>query len=934
MRKIIVLISLIFCLSSYAQNLNLNEPLPINQTIKKGVLPNGMTYYLKSTDVTKDVASYYIIQNVGSVLEKDNQQGLAHFLEHMAFNGTHNFKGKGILDTMQKHGLVFGRDINAYTSFDETVYNINNIPTTPELIDTGLLILNDWSNYLSLTEEEIDAERGVVKEEWRTRQSGPMRILQQSLPVIFNNSLYSNRMPIGLMDIVENFEYKALRDFYHDWYRTDLQAIAIVGDINIDDVEEKIKALFSKIPQIEKPIDRFNVDVPGNEAMLYVMSMDEEVTTSSILLGIRHPRSLEDETVADLKESLLNSMVTNMISKRIKDLSIKPDATFLGASISYGQNTRTSNTFNISISPKPNQQHDAFKTILSEVVRAVKFGFAEAEVERTIVEFKNYYENQILTEDDRSHGRIVSIIKNNYLNNSTITDITKEYELIKSIFSTLHKGELHDAVKKLYTKNNRFLTVTGVKGNQNLSQEDALSIIETVENDNDLLAHSDDFGDKTLISDLVIESGEILSEEENTLLGSTTFNLSNGVKVHYKFTDKNKNDVQLKAISYGGMSLLNDSDLPSANLLGNVIQYSGLGDYSATDLPKILAGKSANASVNLNNLTESISAATVTKDVETMMQMVYLRFVKPRFDEEGYEVIMQNVKNYQVKRSENINEKMNDSMVVTLYGNNHPRQRIFNDAFINDISFDKIKTIYNTRFDNAADFEFFIVGDVQKDVLKPLIKEYIASIPANTTREQWKDNTTPWQKNVIDKDIYLKMEDPKTSVRITYKNDHEYSIKASIIASTLSDILQLRFTETLREEEGGTYGANVSANVSKRPKQEASVSVSFDCNPDKGQSLIEIVHQEIKKISEGEIQQLDLDKTLTNYLKERKQQKDYNSYDMSWLTTFYREGYDLNDKKNFEDIINALTKADIQNFTKTLLENSKSYEIVFKPLEK
>lgn len=932
MKKIVSLLFLVCCIYTNAQTINLNDPLPVNQTIKKGVLPNGMTYYLKSTDVTKGVASYYIIQNVGSVLEKDNQQGLAHFLEHMAFNGTQNFKGKGILDTMQKHGLVFGRDINAYTSFDETVYNINNVPTTPELIDTGLLILNDWSNYLLLTDEEIDAERGVIKEEWRTRQNGPMRILQQTLPTIFNNSIYSNRLPIGLMDIVESFEYKALRDFYNDWYRTDLQAIAIVGDIDVALVEEKIKTLFSKIPAVKDSPERFNVIIPDNEDILYALATDDEVTTSAISLGIRHPKSLKEETGNDLKVSLLNNMITNMLNKRIKDLSVKPDATFLGASVSYGQSTKTSNVFTMSVSPKPDQQHAAFETVLSEVARAVKFGFADAEVERTIVEYKNYYENQIITEDDRSHGRIVSLIKDNYLNNGTITDISKEYEIIKSIFNTLQVSELHGAIKKLYTKNNRFLTVTGVKGNKNLSKDEALSIIDSVENDDDLIAHSDNFAGKTLISDLTIKSGKILSEKENKLLSSTTFTLSNDIKVHYKFADKNKNDVQLKAISYGGMSLLEDSDLPSANLLGNVIQYSGLGDYSATDLPKILAGKSANASVSLNNLTESVSGAAVTKDVETMMQMVYLRFVKPRFDKEGYEVIMQNVKNAQVRRSKNINEKMNDSIVVTLYGKNHSRQRIFNDAFVNDISFDRIKAIYNSRFMNAADFEFFIVGDVLKDSIKPLLEKYIASIPTNKIKEEWKDNSTPWKNDTIDTDIYLKMEDPKTSVRITYKNNYEYSTKESIISSVLGDVLQLRFTETLREEEGGTYGANVNASLSKRPVQEASISVSFDCNPEKAEKLIGIVHQEIKKIADGDIQRLDIGKTLTNYLKERKQQKDYNSYDMSWLTTFYREGYDLNDTKNFEDIINAITIKDIQAFTKKVLKNSKSYEIVFKPL--
>ncbi|TGV00996.1 M16 family metallopeptidase [Flavivirga rizhaonensis] len=916
-------------LNFYAQNIDLK--LPIDKSFKKGVLENGLTYYLKSTDVTKDVASYYIIQNVGSVLENDDQQGLAHFLEHMAFNGTENFEGKGILNTMQKHGLVFGRDINAYTSFDETVYNINNIPTTPELIDTGLLILKDWSNYLLLTDEEIDAERGVIKEEWRTRQSGGMRIFQKNIGTMFNHSKYAQRMPIGLMEVVDNFEYKALRDFYHDWYRTDLQAIAIVGDINVDEIEAKIKKIFSTIPAVESPKERFVVTIPENEKMLYSMAMDEEVSTSNISFGIRHPKPLKEETISSLKESLLNNMITSMLSSRIKELSRKPEATFLNARISYGDHSRSTKALNMSIYPKPNQQHAAFKSVLTEVNRAVKFGFAKAEIERTITDFTSYYENQISKKDDMSHGRIVQLIQADYLENVAIIDVEKEFEIAKAIFNTLKADEIHLALKKLYTDKNRFLTLTGVKGNNNLTKEDALNIINDVENDASLEAYTDEFGGKTLISGMTIKNGAVTSEETNKALESTTFTLSNGIKVHYKYANKNANDVKLKALSKGGTSLLKDTDLPSTAILTNVIQYSGLGDYSATDLPKVLAGKTASTSIGISDLSESISGSSVTKDTETMLQMVYLRFVKPRFDENGYNVIMQNVENYKIRRKENIAEKMKDSMTITLYGANSPKKRIFNDAFIKDISFDKIKAIYNDRFDNAADFEFFIVGDIEKEALKPLLERYIASIPTKDTKEIWKDNSTPWLSGKIDKDIYLKMEDPKSSVRISYKNDYKYSLKNALIARALGDILDLRYTETLREEEGGTYGASTNASLSKRPLQKASISVNFDCNPDKVETLIAIVHEEINKMAEGHILQLDLDKTLTNYLKERKQQKDYNSYEMSLLTRYYREGYNMNDSKNFEDIVNNITTKDIQKFAKTLLKDAKSYEIVFKP---
>lgn len=931
MKKIVLVFLLAFSASIYAQKVDLSAPLPIDKTFKKGVLSNGMTYYIKSTDVTKNVASFYIIQNVGSVLENDDQQGLAHFLEHMAFNGTKNFKGKAILDTMQTQGLIFGRDINAYTSFDETVYNVNNIPTKPELIDTGLLILHDWSNYLTLDDEEIDAERGVVKEEWRTRQSGGMRILQQNIGTMFNNSKYSKRLPIGQMDVVENFKYKALRDFYHDWYRTDLQAIAIVGDINVDEIEKKIIKLFSKIPAVKNPKKRFVVDIPDNKELVYSMAKDKEVTTSQIGFSIKHPKSLKDQTVGDLKKKLLESMAGAMLSTRLREISQKSDASFLGAGLGYRSLSRTANSFSVNISPKPDQQHKAFADVMNEIHRAVKFGFTSEEYDRTIVQMINGLQNQIARKDDASHGSLIRKIQQNYLENESITDIEDEFKIIKAILKEITKEDVNQMLKRLYSKNNRSITVTGVEGKKNLTKEDAIKIINAAENNNALVAYADGFSGKTLISGLKINKGSIVKESNNETIGSTTYELSNGIKVHYKFVDKNKNSVQLNAISNGGMSLISDSDIPSAALMTGVIQFSGLGDYSTTDLPKITAGKTASTSVGLENLTESVTGNSTTKDVETLLQMTHLRFVKPRFDKDGYKVLMGNINNFLVRRSQMIGQKINDSVTTTLYGRNHPKNRLFDAAFVKDISFEKVKEIYLDRFNNAADFEFFIIGDVSADALKPLLEKYIASIPTNNKKENWKDNSDSWVSNKIDKDIYLKMEDPKSTVRISYKNDYSYNLKNSLIARALGDILQLRFTETLREEEGGTYGASASGRVSRRPVQEATISVSFDCNPDKVENLVAIVHKEIEKIANGTIEQGDLDKATTNYLKDRKQQQDYNRYEMRLLTNYFREGYNMNDPKNFENIINSITIKDVQKFTKKLLKNAKQYEIVFKP---
>ena len=932
MKKILlVALCIAFSYNGFAQAINLDTPLPQDNSVRKGVLKNGMTYYIKSTKVTKDVASYYIIQNVGSVLEKDNQQGLAHFLEHMAFNGTRDFPGKGILDGMQKHGLVFGKDINAYTSFDETVYNINNIPTTPELIDTGLSVLHNWSNYLSLAEKEIDSERGVVKEEWRTRQSGGMRVLQKTIGTMFNNSIYSKRLPIGQMDIIEGFKYKALRDFYHDWYRTDLQAVAIIGDVNVDEIEKKIKALFSSIPAVKNPIKRKEFRIEDNADLIYDIGMDKEVKSSNISFAIRHDKSLKNETVRDLKESLLNGMATSIISTRLNEINQKPDSPLLYAGVNYGSLSRLNNQLSVRVVSKPNMQHAGFKLVLSEINRAVKFGYTKAEISRIVAQYTSSYENQIAGLGNRSHGQIVRGIQTNYLENSHITDLAKEFEIAKVVFSQLTQEELKSQIQKLYTKQNRSVVVTGVEGNKNLTKAEAIAIINTVENDKTLKGYAEESNTKSLMSGVNLKAGSIVSEKENKEIGSTVFSLSNGIQVHYKFVDKNKNDVKLSAVSDGGRSLIGNADLPSANLLGNVVQMSGLGEFSSIDLPKVLAGKKASSRVSVGSISESVSGSSSTKDVETMMQLVNLRFTKPRFDETSYNVLMQNVDAFLIRKSQQIQSKMQDSVTTILYGKNHPTRRLFDKKLVSEMSFNKIKSIYKSRFGNAGDFTFFVVGDVTKEVLKPLLEKYIASIPTSSVKENWKDNTTDWVSDKIDKDVFLEMKDPKTSVRVVIKNDMKYSLKNALLMRAFGDVLQLRYTEALREKEGGTYGARSRGSISKKPTQSASISVNFDCNPDLAEKLIGIVYKEIEAIKKGNIQQADLDKTLTNYLKERAESKSKNRFHMSLLKNAVLEGYNMNDPKNYENIINSITTKDLKNIAKKLLKNSKSYEIVFKP---
>ncbi|MEO9571544.1 MAG: insulinase family protein [Polaribacter sp.] len=919
------------CSIATGQSLDLNQLLETDKSIKKGVLENGMTYYIKHTKVVKDAASYYIVQNVGSVLENDDQQGLAHFLEHMAFNGTQTFPGKEMLNTLQAEGAVFGKDINAYTSFDETVYNMNNIPTKKKLIDTCLTVLRDWSNYLLLTDEEIDAERGVIKEEWRTRQNGQMRLFEVSLPITFNHSKYTDRLPIGKMDIVENFEYKALRDFYHDWYRTDLQAIAIIGDVDVNEIEQKIIEKFSKIPAIQNPKERFVIDIPDNSEMLYSLGMDPEISTASVSYGIRHKKSLEPETVADLKRAVLESMSVAMLNSRISENKQKPDASFLGAGIGYRNVSRTSNAFSVNVSPKPNKQKEAFKEVLTEVQRAVNFGYTTSEIERIIVNYKSSFENQIAKKESISHKRIMSGIQKNYLENKTITDIEKEYALFLEIFNTVTPEEFHNTIKRLYAKNNRFVNVTGVEGQDNITKDDALSIIKTLDNDKTIKPYQEALARKTLVSGINFKTGKITNTTVNKDLNATTFVLSNNIKVHYKFVDKEKDKVSLRALSYGGTSLLATEDLPSAQFVKSVVQKSGLVDFNAVNLRKVLAGKTANVSIGLNAISESLSGGSNTKDVETMLQMVYLYFVKPRFDKSAFKVLQSGLNNYLIRKSKSVSSKMQDSLTVAIYGENNPKARLFDKTYISEIKFDKIKSIYESRFHDASDFEFFIVGDLKAEDLKPLLEQYVASIPTYSSKEVYKDNGAEWLASKIDKDIYLMMADPKSTVNIAYKKEVPYATDNAIYANALGDILQLRVTESVRESEGGAYSPRASAYLSREPKSELNVSFSFDCNPELADKLVDIVNAELQNIADGIIKEEDLNKTRTNFLKERLQSKDKNSYDMSLLTNFYRYNLNINDPKTFEDIVNKMSAKDIQNIANQVLTKGKSYQIIFKP---
>ena len=936
MKKISIVLLLLtgFINLSQAQNFKAADPIAVNQKIKKGILPNGMTYYIYPTEVNKNTASYYIIQNVGSILENDQQKGLAHFLEHMAFNGTKHFEGKGILNTLQKQGAVFGKNINAYTSTDETVYNLDNIPSKDGgVVDTCLLVLHDWSNFLSLTNDEIDAERGVITEEWRTRQNAGARIYNQLAPYYYNNSLYADRMPIGDMEIIKNFKYQVLKDFYKDWYRPDLQAIAIVGDINSDEIEAKIKKLFADIPTPVNPKKRFEIAIPERAEPTFKLALDKEISASNISFMIRHVSEKPTGTYAELEKSTERSLAFSILNNRLAEMAQKQECPFKSAQIGFQKYTRLNDMWMLSVSPKPEKQAEAFAMVMNEWVRAYKFGFSQGEIERAVTETISGYENYLEKLNEISHKQVIGMVKDDYLNHEIIADPKTEFEMVKSILKNVDTKKLQEQISKLYTSQNRVVTVRGVENENNLTQEKAFDIIQKAENDPSLQPYVDDFVAKSLMDGVDLKPGKIVSEKETKEIGATTYILSNGIKVHYKFADKNKKWVTLNAKSSGGSSLYSSKDKPSIAGAANLAMMSGVASFSSTDLEKVLKGKIVNVLADIDNLSERVTGSANTKDAETMMQLVYLRFAKPRFDQNQYNLLKQNIQNSLKNRQNDISSKMKDSLSFAIYGKNNPEVRIVNQQFIDDLSFDKMKSFYQDRFSDVSNFTFYIVGDIKPEVLKPLLEKYIASIPGIKRKEKFKDDTVEWVSNKIDTDVFIKMETPKSSVKIKFQDNFPYSQKNIILASFLGDILTLRYTESLREKEGGTYGAQVSGSLVKLPKPTVNLNIAFDCDADKVEHLLPIVYQEIDKIRKGNISNEDIEKTSKNYIKAKADQQNFNFNSMDLIFNYFENNINMDDPKNYIDIVNAVTVKDIQDFANTFFKNAKSYEVVFKPLK-
>ena len=914
----------------FSQN-PLNQPAPTDPAFRTGKLANGITYYIRHNEEPKERASFYIIQNVGALLENDDQNGLAHFLEHMAFNGTEHFPGKGIINTLEKHGVQFGRNINAYTSFGETVYNLSDIPIKHEgLVDTCLLVLNDWADYLLLTDEEIDAERGVITEEWRTGQNADRRMFNQYVKVLLQGSKYTQRDVIGSMDVVKNFKYETLRNFYHDWYRSDLQAIAIVGDIDVDAVEQKVKALFSGIEAVQNPPKREFYEVPDNKEPLYVLTTDKEASSYEVNLYIKHKATPPAEKNMNyLREKTIQALFGMMTRDRISELLQKGVPPFVMGSISYSGFVDGYEVLNIEATAKPNEDEVAFKTIFTEAQRINKHGFTSGELERAKTNYLTSLESRYKQRDKISNDVYARDCKSNYIENEPLTSIDFDWEFAQAILPTISVEEISAHAKQWMTPENRVVVVMGPDKPEasHLSKEQAFAIINEVEN-----SPIEPYTDQVVSSNLIskeLKGSKVKSTRQLPEFNAVEWTLGNEAKVVFRQADYEKDQVSLIAVSKGGSSKVNNDKIASAMMLNQFMGSFGVGDYDATALKKALTGKKVSLNVSLSDLNETFSGSSTPKDFETMMQLLYLQFENPRFDKEAYEALLGRYKAYLANMANNPQKIMSDSLSLIMTCKN-PRTKLMTPQMLDEISLDQIEGIYKDRFVDAGDFTYIIVGNIDEATAKTMAEKYIGSLTNLPRKETWIDRNVEGPKGKTVREIVIPQENKKATVIVNFDAKMDYTPEQNLLLSVFRDILNFRYLEEIREKEGGTYGVRVSTNSEKFPKAEKSLNLMFDTDPEKAQHLKSILYQEIEKIAQNGPTAIDLDKAVKNLLKNREQSKLHNNYWMQVLNTYYTYSYNPAAAENYENILQKMTIADVQQFVKSLTSKADVVDLIFK----
>lgn len=930
-RGFIMLITLIGLSSiSLRAQQQLMEELPKDPQLVTGTLPNGLTYFIRHNENPKNRADFYIAQKVGSILEEDSQSGLAHFLEHMAFNGTKNFPGKKLINYLQSIGVKFGADLNAYTSFDETVYNVSDAPVDKKgVVDSCLLIMHDWSSNISLEGKEIDAERGVIHEEWRTRDNGNLRVYVKNLKAALPNNKYADRMPIGSMDVVDNFPHQVLRDYYHKWYRPDLQAIIVVGDIDAKEVEKKLKEIFKDIPKPVNAAERIYTKVEPNKEPLAGVATDPEATNTSLLITYKieaFPKEVKNTQMGILID-FLSSIIPNMINNRLKEIYNKPNQPILGA-FSYHDNyfvAQTMDAINFKAIVKEGAWKDALKTMTAEIEKVKRYGFTEGEYKRATKDFMVEIKNAYNERDKRKNEAIANEYISHFTKGGPLCDIETLYNMYKQISEQFPLKAVNMVAQDIFKKTQGEGIFLSGPEKKDLSYPTKEQLLKTWTEYQKLPVepYKDKLSDAKLM-DKIPQAGKI-EKEESGMFGSKIWTLSNGAKVIVKKTDFKKDEISMKAYRPLGIFSLPEKDIYNGKFFNSVVNRGGLGKYSDDDLDKILSGHIASVSCSLTNSGSNLSGETTNSDLETMMQLLYLNFTSKRYDNDAFLATKEKFISSLKMKEANPMSSISDSIQESLYPNNLYHKALKEKDF-DKIDYKRIMDIQKEYFNGANGFTFFFIGSFDEAKLKEYVETYIASLPKGTAPKGKNKSDAYVRKGFYDNIFKKKLTNPLAVVFNLYSGSLDNNIENTMKLDILSEVLDQVYTKSIREEEGGTYSVSTFSRIDIDPKNQATLGIYFQTSPEKALTLNNIVKDELKDLATKGADKEMFDNVIKNMYKNHAQVQKENRYWLSNLQQYYI--WNIDNVTNWEKTIKTITPKSIGDIANKLIQQKNCTKVI------
>ena len=933
-RIILIVAAMLAAIVAFGQQ---PQALPNDPDVKVGKLENGLTYYIRHNEKPAQRAEFYLATNVGAFQEEDDQEGLAHFLEHMCFNGTKNFPGKALLEWLQSIGAEFGRNINASTGFEQTQYMLNNIPIAREsIIDSCLLVLHDYSHFVTCDPAEIDAERGVILEERRGHNNAGWRIFEKSMPYYFVGTPYANRTLIGREEQLKTFKHESLTNFYKRWYNPDMQAVIVIGDVDVNAIEEKIKTIFSDVPAPATPTEKPLYPVAENAEPVFGILTDSELTSSQIEMHWRRQPMIPiafNNTDLAYQIEMASMFLRVIMNERFSDITARPDAPFLDAGFSVSKLCNTCESTAGSVNFKDGEAINAFKAYLIEIERLKRYGFTESEVARAKENILQHYERAVQGASTRSNAEFVRPLLNNFYFNEPYMTPEIELEFAKSLCGSLNAQILNQMLQMFLQEKNVLVLYNGPEkeGLVHPTESELAQVLAEVKNA-EVAPLVEESTNEPLLDTSKIKSGKV-KKTSKTIYGATKWTLKNGVTVTVLPTDYKKDQVSIKLSMDGGRTLIATEDLPSFedNIWGLFLRNSGISKFSSTVLPKMLAGKIASANPFISNLTHGVSASSTPKDLETALQLLYLTFTDPRFDENEFQTGIQQIKAVLPNLSKDPDFLYRIAKNKVFY-NNNPRVTELTAEVVDQANLATIERVYRQLFKNVAGAEVTIVGNVDLETLKPLVEKYIGSLPKGKKATTWNvDNCINVAKGAIEETVKLPMQTPKSTVHQLYTAYLPVDIKTNVTLDAANYILDMIYTKSIREDQGGTYGVGSALQGRRKPSMRIDVHVLFTTNPEAAEKLTQIAIDELKKYAENGPTEEQFNKAMENLKKNLPEKRINNNYWMNALSHHaeYGEDYDA----LYEAAINSLTAKDIQTVLQAILAQGNFIEVTLAPAE-